>query len=138
MNFLKASLIAASIFSAGTGASAVTVEGTPIQRKPFQTGCAFECPTGVVFVRGVEFEYRAGISEYKKDGGTLVCLGNERRIVQKATIPSILSRVESCYVDYFALELGDILFPEQQCNEEQLNICLDYEGGEACYEKWCD
>ena len=123
--------------SAG-GATAATVEGTPIQRKIFQTGCAFECPTGVVFVRGVEFEYRSGFSEYKKDGGTLVCLGDERRVVQKASVPSILARVDACYVDYFALELGDILFPEQKCNEQQLDICLDYQGGEACYDKWCD
>ncbi|NRA65881.1 MAG: hypothetical protein HRU19_15445 [Pseudobacteriovorax sp.] len=119
-------------------AEARTIEGTPVQRKIFETGCAFRCPTGLVFVRGVEFRYKVGISEYKRDGGTLFCLGNERRIVQKATIPSILSRVASCSVDIIGIGPGDLPPPGQSCNQEQLNICLDFQGGQACYEKWCN
>lgn len=136
--FAKIFLLSA-LFWASSPAQAKIVDGTPVAREDFRTGCAFRCPLGLVLIRGVEFAYKNGISEYKKDGGVLVCTGS-RRIVEKATVPSILNPlipIDDCSVEYIQLIGGGTGTPGRQCNEEQLQICLDYQGGNACYEKHC-
>lgn len=124
-----------------------TVSGRPITRGNDlfdPVGCQFRCPAGAVQIDSVEFFYRNGTDfgprgwqEHRVDGGVLICFG-ERRTVGKATIPEIpfgIIEIPRCRVNFHRIvEIGD----DRSCNQRQLDLCLQYGGGDACYEKWCD
>ena len=137
-------LLACTLWSAVGAGSAfgATVEGEPVNRGG-SYGCSFVCPAGVVRIERVDFDFSiAGVplSKSDRDGGILIC-ANERRDVGKV-LPSVVgffARIEACTVSYSGIGLGRDPNPgnTSKCEEPALSNCIQYGGGNACYDKYC-